>query len=88
VRGRRVALVGAVSMDLVALDLTEVGGEVGEEVVLVGRQGGETIRIEELARAAGTLPYELLCSFRLRLPRRVTGGAPAEAAALAGERGG
>jgi len=71
VRGRRVPLVGAVSMDLVALDLTASGGEVGEESVLLGRQGSEAIRVEELARAAGTLPYELLCGLRLRLPRRV-----------------
>ncbi len=70
VDGRRVPLVGAVSMDLLAVDLTDVSAAIGDEVVLVGRQGGEEIRVEELARHGGTIPYEIVCSLRLRLPRR------------------
>jgi len=74
-RGQRVPVAGAVSMDMLALDVTESGGEVGEEVVLVGRRDGAEVTAAELAAAAGTLPYELLCLFGLRLPRVTTRGA-------------
>jgi alanine racemase len=79
VRGRRVPVVGAVSMDMIFVDLTglEAAGErvgTGEEVVLLGRQGGERITAPELAAAAGTIPYELLCLLGLRLARRYVGG--------------
>jgi alanine racemase len=63
-RGRRVPVVGTVTMDYILLD---VGGvpeaEVGDEVTLIGAG----LRAEELARRAGTLPYEITC----RLGRRV-----------------
>jgi len=72
--GRRVPVIGAVSMDMLALDLTEVDvGEVeveeGDEVVLLGRQGDETITAAELALRAQTLVYDVLCGFGLRLPK-------------------
>ena len=73
VHGRRAPLVGAVSMDLLAVDLTESGGRPGDEVVLIGRQGDQRVGIEEVARLAGTLPYEIVCQLRLRLPRRFRG---------------
>jgi alanine racemase len=79
VRGRRAPLAGAVSMDLVLLDLTDTGGEVGDRVTLVGRDGGEAVPAAELAAHAGTLVYEILCHFGLRLPHRavVSGDPPA-----------
>jgi alanine racemase len=70
VRGRRVPVAGSVTMDMTLLDLTESGGEVGEEVVLLGRQGGEEVSAVELARHAGTISWEILCHLGLRLPRR------------------
>lgn len=71
VRGRRVPVVGTVTMDYIMLDLADVPeAEVGDEVTLIG----EGIRVEELARKAGTIPYELTC----RLGRRV-GRVPANA---------
>jgi alanine racemase len=71
VRGRRVPVVGTVTMDYIMLDLGEVAdAEVGDEVTLIG----DGIRVEELARRAGTIPYELTC----RLGRRV-GRVPANA---------
>jgi alanine racemase len=71
VRGRRVPVVGNVTMDYIMLDLGEVPeAEVGDEVTLIG----DGIRVEELARRAGTIPYELTC----RLGRRV-GRVPANA---------
>ncbi len=67
--GRRVPVAGAVSMDLLALDVTGTTAAVGDEVTLVGRDGGEEIRVGDLAAAAETVPYELLCLLGLRLPR-------------------
>ena len=71
VRGQRVPVVGSVSMDYIMLDLGDVpDAVVGDEVTLIG----DGIRVEELARRAGTIPYELTC----RLGRRV-GRVPANA---------
>jgi alanine racemase len=88
VRGRRLPLVGAVSMDMVFVDLTDLAEPgaaaagpaawVGEEVVLLGRQGDERIAVTELAELAGTIPYELLCLLGLRLARRYVGGPAGE----------
>jgi alanine racemase len=83
VEGRRVPLAGAVSMDMLALDVTGTGAALGAEVVLLGRRGGEEITAWALARRAGSIPHELLCGLGLRLPRRyVRGGreAPAQRA--------
>jgi alanine racemase len=64
VHGRRVPVVGTVTMDYIMLDLGDVPeAQVGDEVTLLG----EGLRIEELARKAGTIPYEFSC----RLGRRV-----------------
>lgn len=79
VRGRRVPVVGAVSMDMIFVDLTDLAaaGEhvgTGEEVVLLGRQGDERITAPELAAQAGTISWELLCLLGLRLARCYVGG--------------
>lgn len=77
VGGRRVPVVGRVSMDMLTLDVTDVGdGEarVGSEAVLLGRQGAEEITAWELAERSGTLVWEVLCRFGLRLTRRPRGG--------------
>lgn len=64
VRGRRVPVLGTVTMDYVTLDVGDVPGvAIGDEVTLIG----EGMRAEEVARRAGTIPYELTC----RLGRRV-----------------
>ncbi len=88
VGGRRAPLAGAVSMDLILLDLTESGGETGDPVTLIGRDGAESIGAAELAAAAGTLVYEVLCHFGLRLPRRALhGGTPGVAAGVSSTTG-
>jgi alanine racemase len=70
VRGRRVPVVGAVSMDYTTLDVTDVPGvETGDEVTLVGRDGDEEIRIEDLARLLRTNPYEITCGLGKRVVR-------------------
>jgi len=69
VEGRRVPLVGTVSMDNVTVDLGEVGAAHGAEAVLIGAQGGERILAEELARRLGTINYEITCGISARVPR-------------------
>jgi alanine racemase len=73
-RGRRVPLIGRVSMDSVCADVTEAteAGQVSmdEEFVLLGAQGGERITANELARLRGSIPNEVLCAFGPRLRRR------------------
>jgi alanine racemase len=71
VGGRRHPLVGTVSMDNITIDLgpeTEV--QPGEEAVLIGRQGGEEILAEEVARRLETINYEVTCAISPRVPRR------------------
>jgi alanine racemase len=70
IRGRRHPLVGTVSMDNITVDLgpeTEV--EPGEEAVLIGSQGTETILAEEVAGRLGTINYEVTCGISARVPR-------------------
>lgn len=70
VRGRRVPVVGRVSMDLVTIDVTDIAdAAVGDEVVLLGRQGDDEITAEELAAKLGTINYEVLCNVSARVPR-------------------
>jgi alanine racemase len=71
VRGRRYPLVGTVSMDNLTIELgpeTEV--EPGDEAVLIGRQGEEEIRAEDLAQRLDTINYEVTCGISARVPRR------------------
>ena len=72
VRGQRVPVVGRVSMDLMTLDVNGHGAQVGDEVVLIGRQDAEEISAEELAHWAEMIPYEITTALSLRLPRVVT----------------
>lgn len=63
VRGRRVPVVGRVCMDLTMVDLTEIEDvRESDEVVILGKQGNESITAYELARKAQTIPYEILTS--------------------------
>jgi alanine racemase len=65
VNGARAPLVGRVSMDMIAVDVTDLGEvHVGAPAVLWGRG----LPVEEVARHAGTIPYELLCSVSQRVP--------------------
>lgn len=70
VRGALCPIVGNVSMDLTTLDVTDVPGvSVGDEVVVLGEQDGAVAKAEDLARAAGTIPYEVLTNVSRRVPR-------------------
>jgi alanine racemase len=68
--GRRVPVVGRVSMDLVTIDVTGVeNAAVGDEVILLGRQGEDEISAEEHARKTGKIAYEVFCRIGARVPR-------------------
>ncbi len=69
IRGKRYPIVGAICMDSSMVDLGDDEAFVGEEVVLIGRQGSGEITLEEIAGLCDTIPYEILCSFNDRLPR-------------------
>ncbi len=67
VRGQRVPLAGRVSMDMLAVDLTDLPqAQIGDSVELWGAQ----LPVDEVARAAGTIGYELLTKVTQRVPRR------------------
>jgi alanine racemase len=68
-RGRRVPIVGSVSMDMITLDVTGMAVEPGDEVVFTGRQGDDEITVGEMAGWVGTIPYELLCRVGNRVER-------------------
>jgi alanine racemase len=75
VGGRRYPLVGTVSMDNITIDLGPEGGvQPGEEAVLIGRQGEDEIRAEDLAARLGTINYEVTCGISARVPRRPVSG--------------
>ncbi|HXW83466.1 MAG TPA: alanine racemase [Candidatus Binataceae bacterium] len=70
IRGHRAPVVGAVSMDLTTVDVTDVpGAEVGDEVILWGGAGEAMISVNDVARLAQTISYELLCTVGRRVPR-------------------
>lgn len=70
VRGRRAPIVGRVSMDLVTIDVTDIDDvAIGDEVILLGRQGDDEIAVEELAAKLDTIPYEVFCGVGARVPR-------------------
>jgi len=70
VRGARAPLVGRVSMDQAVVDVTEIPGvAAGDEVVILGAQGGETITAFDHAHATGTIPWEVFTRIGQRVER-------------------
>ena len=70
-KGQRVPVVGRVCMDQIMVDASSVPGiKIGDEAVLMGRQGQEEISADELARLVGTINYEIVCMISHRVPRR------------------
>jgi alanine racemase len=73
VRGQRAPVVGRVCMDMTVIDVTDIAGVVaGDEVVLWGKQGEEEIRLAEVSRWSGAIPYELLTRIGRRVRRCLT----------------
>ena len=69
VRGRRMPIVGSVCMDMIMIDVTGLDVSPGDEVVLIGRQGDETITAREVAATIGTIPWEVVCRLGSRIAR-------------------
>jgi alanine racemase len=76
IRGRRVPIVGRISMDMTVVEVTafpEV--QEGDVATLIGRDGGQEITVDAVARQAGTISYEILTGLTSRLPRVYQGAA-------------
>jgi alanine racemase len=73
VRGVRCPQVGRITMDMSVIDVTAVRGQVelGDEVVIIGKQGTEEVTADELAAKLGTINYEIVTSISHRVPRVV-----------------
>jgi len=57
-------------MDLTVVDITDVSGvRVGDVATLLGAEGAEEIKLDDVAELAGTISYEILTGFTERLPR-------------------
>lgn len=70
IRGQRVPQVGAITMDQMMLDVSSIPDlQVGEVVTLLGTDGNQSISADDWAETLGTISWEILCSFKHRLPR-------------------
>ena len=69
IRGTRAPIVGAVSMDMMTVDVSAIRVDTGDEVVIIGAQGDDRIDVREIAAAIGTNPYEVLCRVGTRIER-------------------
>jgi alanine racemase len=69
INGRRYPLAGNVTMDQLLVDCGADEVHLGDDVVLLGRQGDEEITAEEWAREADTITWEILCGIGVRVPR-------------------
>lgn len=75
ISGRRAPIIGRVCMDQFMVDVTDISGVAqGDEVVLLGSQGTETITMEELSDLSGRFNYEFACDINKRVPRVYLGG--------------
>lgn len=69
VGGKRTPIVGRVCMDQAMIDVTDSQAQVGDEVVLIGKQGAEEISAEEVGEKLGTNNYEIVTTINPRVPR-------------------
>ena len=75
VRGIRCPILGVVTMDQLMLDVSVVNAQVGDEVILIGRQGDDAITANEVGELLDTIGYEVTCALTARVPRRYEGAA-------------
>jgi alanine racemase len=73
VHGVRCPIAGAVTMDQLMVDVGRLPVQVGDEVVLIGRQGGAEVSATDWAELVGTIGYEIVCGIGPRVPRRYVG---------------
>jgi len=74
IHGQPAAIIGRVAMNMTMLDVTDIGAQLDDEVVLIGRQGNSEIRVEELAEKIGTISYEVLARLNPLIPRVLVSG--------------
>ena len=67
--GKRRPIAGTITMDRVMVDCGTDEVTMGDEVVLIGRQGDEVVTVQEWADVAGTIVYEITCGLSPRVPR-------------------
>lgn len=73
--GRKAPILGRISMDYTTVDVSDLPGvEVGQCATWIGRNGAAELRLEDVARFAGTIPYELCCAIGPRVERIFQGG--------------
>ncbi|MFA6807637.1 MAG: alanine racemase [Eubacteriales bacterium] len=69
-KGKRAVIIGKVCMDQVMIDVTEIEDvSVGDEVTIIGKNGGDCITAEDMADYVGTISYEIICNISKRVPR-------------------
>jgi alanine racemase len=73
IRGRRAPIVGSVCMDMLTADVTGLDVSPGDEVVIVGSQGEDSIDAREMAAQIHTIPWEILCRVGSRIERTYSG---------------
>lgn len=69
INGNRYPVVGVISMDQIVVNIENDSAYNGDEVILIGSDGNNSITVEELAEWAGTIPYEILTNINTRVPR-------------------
>ena len=69
IRGKRYTVIGTISMDQIVVNINNDSAYNGDEVILLGSDGENEIKCEELADWAGTIPYEILTNINTRVPR-------------------
>jgi len=74
IKGKRFPVVGQITMDMLMADVGSSNVDKGDEVVIYGTQGDETITISEIAQRLNTIPYEITCSVSNRVPRIYVNG--------------
>jgi len=69
IRGKRYPVIGTISMDQIVVNINNDSAYNGDEVILLGSDGKNEITCEEMAKWAGTIPYEILTNINTRVPR-------------------
>ncbi len=70
IRGKRAKIIGTICMDQCLCDVTHIPeASIGDEVVLIGKQGDQEITADELANKVGTISYEILCGINANVKR-------------------
>ena len=78
IHGKRAPLVGGIAMDALMVDITDIPeAQLWDEAVIMGRQGNEEITVHDMAKLKGSVSYEVLTSWRLRLRRKSVNGSDA-----------